>query len=79
MPVVTRISGNRDVIQSGVNGLLVTPGDEADLAEKILSVATCPGLADRLRSQARVTVSAFGWKRVAERYVSLYESLRTRD
>lgn len=78
-PVVTRISGNRDVIQSGVNGLLVTPGDEADLAEKILSVATCPGLADRLRSQARVTVSAFGWKRVAERYLCLYESLRSRD
>lgn len=54
VPVVsTRISGIPELIDDGVNGLLVKPGDAAALAHAITRLLLEPGLASRLGSAGR--------------------------
>lgn len=57
LPVVsTNISGIPELVQSGVNGLLVPAKDEARLAEAIASLLDDPGLRRRLGEAARARV-----------------------
>jgi glycosyltransferase involved in cell wall biosynthesis len=57
VPVVsTRISGIPELIEDGVNGLLVAPGDAAGLAEAITRLLSDPELASRLAVAGRRTV-----------------------
>jgi glycosyltransferase involved in cell wall biosynthesis len=73
LPVVaTAISGNTDVVVEGENGYLVTPADEAALADGILRVLTQPGH-DRLRARARDTAARYAWINVARQYVDCYQ------
>jgi L-malate glycosyltransferase len=59
LPVVaTRVSGCREAITEGVNGLLVPPGDPGALAAAILELHRRPDEARRLGDAARRTVSA---------------------
>lgn len=53
-PVVgTRVGGIPDLVEDGVNGLLVEPGDTAALAEALVRVLADPALADELSAGAR--------------------------
>ncbi len=54
--VGSRTGGIPDLVEEGINGLLVKPGDAADLAAAIERVVTEPGLAARLGASARGTV-----------------------
>jgi glycosyltransferase involved in cell wall biosynthesis len=57
VPVVsTRISGIPELIEDGINGLLVAPGDAAALADAITRLLTDPRLASRLAAAGRLTV-----------------------
>ncbi len=57
VPVVsTRISGIPELIEDGVNGLLVEPDDAAGLAGAIQRLLTDPQLASRLAAAGRLTV-----------------------
>lgn len=47
--ISTRVSGIPELIEDGVNGLLVEPGDDAALAEAIIRLHTNQELADRLK------------------------------
>jgi glycosyltransferase involved in cell wall biosynthesis len=59
LPVVaTRVSGSREVIEDGVNGHLVAPGDPEALARVILDLARQPEARRRLGAAARGTVAA---------------------
>ncbi len=76
LPVVaTDISGNRDVVKDGVNGLLVRPGDEEDLAQAIGRVLGDRTLQGRMREQAVTDASSFSWNSIARQYLALYESV----
>ena len=51
VPVIaSRIGGVPESVRDGVNGLLFTPGDVADLSRQIRRLAEEPGLLDRLRA-----------------------------
>ena len=65
LPVVsTNISGIPELVQSGVNGLLVPSKDDARLAEAIAALLDNPGLRRRLGEAARARViHAFDSKR----------------
>ena len=57
VPVVsTRLTGIPELIQDGVNGLLVPPGDANALADAIAHLWTDPSLATRLADEGRATV-----------------------
>ncbi len=54
--VVTRTVGQRDVVQDGVDGVYVPPGDAVALRRAILRLLQHPQEADRLGAQARRTI-----------------------
>lgn len=54
LPVVaSRLSGIPELVDDGVDGLLVPPGEASALADAIRRIADDPGLADRLGGAAR--------------------------
>jgi len=61
-----RAGGIPDIVEDGVNGLLVPPGDPAALAAAIERLATEPGLGERLAEGARL--SAPRWTTTPEEY-----------
>lgn len=74
--VATRAPGCRDVIRDGETGLLAEPGDEADMARAILTLARDADRRERMARQAKSEVEAYRWENVAARYVDVYESVR---
>jgi glycosyltransferase involved in cell wall biosynthesis len=68
--VVTRIRGNVDLVEDGVNGFLFDPGDVnalKSLLEKVLD--------EKLRCQigenAREKVEQYSWRKTTEKYREL--------
>ncbi len=57
IPVITtNFGGQAEIIQDGINGLLVKPGDPADLAEKISTILDNPELAREMGRRGRKIV-----------------------
>ena len=74
--VATRVGGNRELIQDGVNGLLVPPGDSRALAAAIRTLATDPSLAVRLGAAARRSVAdRYSLSAMTQRFTEFYRSL----
>ena len=71
--VASRIGGNPDLIEDGVNGLLVEPGGTDDLHNAITRIINDPDLANRLRDGGRKAVLAFAASAVVPRIERLYE------
>jgi glycosyltransferase involved in cell wall biosynthesis len=77
MPIASRVSGVGDVVEDGVSGLLVPPGDEAALATRLEeALAMTSERRCAIGEAARATTCArFSLDRVAERHLALYRSL----
>jgi glycosyltransferase involved in cell wall biosynthesis len=54
--VASRIGGIPDIVEDGVSGLLVPPGDATALAEALVRTLSDSALAERLGASARVAV-----------------------
>jgi glycosyltransferase involved in cell wall biosynthesis len=78
--VATRVSGSEDVIQNGVNGLLVEPEDHQALAGAILSLLRDPALGRRYGRAARATIEEhYSIDRITEIYLELYQKVWSGD
>jgi glycosyltransferase involved in cell wall biosynthesis len=74
--VSTAVSGALDVVEDGVNGLLVAPSAPGALAEAISRLLADAELRARLGAAGRHTVEeAFSWPVVARKYASCYQDL----
>jgi glycosyltransferase involved in cell wall biosynthesis len=74
--VASRVGGVAEIVQDGVTGYLVGPGDTAGLRDRLAEILGDPALARRLGSAARETVlDRFTWAKVAERCLQVYASL----
>jgi L-malate glycosyltransferase len=72
--VATAVGGVPEVVESGVSGLLVPPGDAEGLARGLERLIGDPGLRGRLGDAARLRASAlFSADAVVPLYVQLYE------
>jgi glycosyltransferase involved in cell wall biosynthesis len=80
LPVVaTRVGGSAEVLDDGVNGRLVHPGDPVVLADALAEVLLDREGAARLGAAAREdVVERHGMRQLAERYLTLYRALVTR-
>jgi glycosyltransferase involved in cell wall biosynthesis len=59
IPVIgSRVGGIPEVVQEGVNGLLVPPGDEGALAESLERILSDPALRSRLGLEARASLDS---------------------
>ena len=73
-PVATSISGSREVIRDGKNGLLVAPRDPVALASGIERLADDRGSLERLRAGAHASARGLSWERIARETLAFYES-----
>jgi glycosyltransferase involved in cell wall biosynthesis len=77
LPVVaTRIGGNVDLIENGLNGLLVSPGEPEELSEAIITLLAVPERSRQMGKNGRRRVEErFSLDRIAEEYIKLYQEL----
>ncbi len=77
VPVVaTAVGGTPEVIEDGLTGYLVPPGDPAALAERMISVLSDRAIRTRFAAQGRDSVARqFSFDTQAHSYVQLFEKL----
>ena len=74
--VSTRTGGIPYLVEDGVTGLLVPPGDDGAIAEAALRLLDEPGLALRLTRQARAHCLAnYSWDAVRAQWLQCYRDL----
>lgn len=74
--VATRVSGCEDLIQDGVNGLLVAPEDYLGLAQALVTLLRDPVLARQYGHAARATIEKhYAHDQVMDQYVELYRAI----
>lgn len=71
----SNISGVREVVRPGEDGLLIPPGDPAALAEAILFFARDRGRGPEFGRRGRERAGAFGVERMVERTEEVYRDL----
>lgn len=77
--VASRHGGSVEIIEDGVTGLLVPPGDEVALADAVERLAADPNLRHRLGERARsAAAERFGPETFAEAMVGLWTELAGR-
>lgn len=57
--IATQVGGIPDIVQEGVNGFLVPPGDEQALAEKMIDLLQHPDLAKAMGQRGRAWVETY--------------------
>lgn len=74
--VATRVSGSEDIIQHGVNGLLVEPEDFQGLAEALLTLLRDPEIIEKYGHAARSTIEQhYSLEDITARYIELYQRI----
>jgi glycosyltransferase involved in cell wall biosynthesis len=77
--IAARFSDVPEIVKDHENGVLVDPGDAADMARAILELGKNPDLCKRLGDSARRDVErSYTWERNAERVMDLYGELSQR-
>ena len=77
VPVVaSRVGGIPEIVDDGLDGLLVPPGDESELANALVRVLTDPELHRRLAGAGREKIAArFSFDAMVRQYESIYDAL----
>jgi glycosyltransferase involved in cell wall biosynthesis len=74
--VASRLGGLPEVVQHGVTGFLVEPGNVDELRERLAQLLHDPGLAARMGANAReLVMERFTWRACAERCLAAYAEL----
>lgn len=74
--VATCVSGSEDVIEHGVNGLLVEPEDYQGMTQALLTLLCDPALVQKYGQAARVTVEKhYSFEHILDSYIELYQSI----
>lgn len=74
--VATRVSGSEDIIQDGVNGLLVESEQPAKMAQALQRIIADTELAQRLGQEGRTTVLRdYQLRHVTEQTITLYRHI----
>lgn len=76
LPIVAcDVGGNSQIVEHGLNGYLVAPGDPHALAEAIRALAADPQLRSRMGEHSRHRAEQLTWEACAAAHASLYETL----
>ena len=73
LPIVaTDVPGNRELVSSGQNGLLVPLGDAAALRQALLSITTDPERYRRMSETSRRLADRYSWWAVSAEFEQIY-------
>lgn len=76
LPIVaTAVDGIPELIEDGINGVLVPPGDPTALADALSDLRNQPARAKELGRQGQQDIVYYSASAMAERYLSLYAEL----
>lgn len=76
--VASRIGGVPEIVEDGVTGLLVEPGDVQALSDAVARLLGDRALAERMGQAGRAAVlERFNWEHCADRCVAAYEELES--
>ena len=70
--VASRIRGNVDLIEDGVNGFLCDPNDAEGFAEKINLLAANAALREKMGGSNRMTIQKFSTETVVKEMQNIY-------
>lgn len=74
--IATRVGGNPELVQDGVTGWLVLPGDPAALAQAVTAYVEDTARLQRHGAAGRAkVVASFGWERCVAQYLGVYDEL----
>ena len=75
LPVIaTAVGGNVELVDAAANGILVQPGDAADLAQALLGYLEQPArIAEQGRQARRMAEQRYSIQAMAEAYAAVYE------
>lgn len=71
--VASNITGYRDVVRDGLDGVLIPPSDPVALAEALRTIALQPQRRRAMAVAARERAERFAWPKVAEEVAETYE------
>lgn len=71
-PIVTDVSGNRDVVHDLQSGRLVPPNDASALARSIRETLDNDELRAKMRDEAQRSIEEMTWGAIAQKYLDLY-------
>ncbi len=75
-PVIAfNVGGIRDIVQPGVNGILVKPYDTGKLAEAMLNLMDNPHMQDKMSKAGKRIASHYDWSDIAQKHISVYNEL----
>ena len=74
-PVVTNISGNRDIVGHQREGMVVPPGNAGAMAETIAELLNNDHLVSEYAGNAMAKAGGYGWDKVADQYLKAYGDL----
>jgi len=76
VPVIGgKVGGTVELIQDGQNGFTVLPGDQEDLARKIVRLATDTKFRKRLIEAGKITAQEYTISKMVDRTIELYNRL----
>jgi glycosyltransferase involved in cell wall biosynthesis len=76
--VASRIGGITDLVDDGISGFLVPPGDAQALADRILHILESPETGHRMAKRASETAAAYGSAAMVRKIENLYSDLLSR-
>ncbi len=71
--VATDISGNRDIVEDGKNGLIVEPENAQAIAAGVLGVLSDRQNMEKYEKNSRQKAKSMEWSNIARQYCMLYE------
>jgi glycosyltransferase involved in cell wall biosynthesis len=76
LPVVaTDVTGTKDIVANGKNGLLVPFGDVAAFRSALQKIKADPKLFSDLSKKSHKMASQYSWPKIAEQFNGLYEEV----
>ncbi|MEO7142271.1 MAG: glycosyltransferase family 4 protein, partial [Bryobacteraceae bacterium] len=75
-PVASKTGGLAEVVEHGVDGYLVEPGDHLDFARRLLWLLNDPELSRRMGEAARRKAQTYSWESAARQTGALYRDVR---
>lgn len=74
--IASKVGGITDIITHEKSGLLIEPGNAAQLATAIVRLRENPDLRQKMVQQASLTLERYSQERVAQQYYKIYQAIQ---